>query len=235
VHVETLYSNRIVDSQLNQRSGVYFGCRKSLPSKLTKSSQKMINNFKRAGAPQLKRPISWAIKRTLDFSIAAVASVLTLPVVAISAIAVKMDSKGPALFKQVRLGMDGKPFTVFKLRTMEHKLRGKKKITRVGKFLRKHSIDEFPQFWNMLKGDMSVVGPRPVQAKEAKSVLKIDPDNAVRYAVLPGAKLDYNSFKAQDLNDRIYTENDYVLNWSPKRDIQIFFRIAKDVIVGNNG
>ena len=122
-----------------------------------------------------------AVKRMLDLILAAIALFLVLPVMAMVAIAIKLDSPGPVLFKQKRIGMGGKPFTIYKFRSMVtnaealqaqvnvvdvnghtiHKRRDDPRVTRIGKLIRKTSLDELPQLFNVLRGNMSLVGPRP--------------------------------------------------------------------------
>ncbi|MCG8539345.1 MAG: sugar transferase [Clostridia bacterium] len=109
------------------------------------------------------------VKRVLDFIFALVLLIITLPILIIVAIAIKVESKGPVIFKQKRTGKNGKIFTVNKFRTMrveaekdDQLLSDKQRITTLGNFLRKTSIDELPQLFNVLKGDMSFIGPRPL-------------------------------------------------------------------------
>lgn len=116
------------------------------------------------------RPLNAVIKRIFDVSFSTFVLLMSLPLFAIVAVAIKLDSKGPVFFRQKRVGQNGKLFTLYKFRTMyvdapsyAHHPRDRKdpRITRVGRFLRRTSIDELPQFINVLKGEMSVVGPRP--------------------------------------------------------------------------
>ena len=113
-------------------------------------------------------------KRLMDIVLASLALIMFVPFLPLMAISIKMDSPGPVLFRQKRLGKGGKPFTMYKFRTMQHNAPvvrnadgslfvGDKdlRLTRVGQFLRDYTLDEIPQLWNVLKGDMSVVGPRP--------------------------------------------------------------------------
>jgi lipopolysaccharide/colanic/teichoic acid biosynthesis glycosyltransferase len=112
-----------------------------------------------------------ALNRPLDAAIAGAALVLASPVLAVAAVAIKLEDRGPVLYRQVRVGKDGVDFELFKLRTMvvgAERLgagyavdRGDSRITRVGRVLRRLSLDELPQLWNVVRGDMSVVGPRP--------------------------------------------------------------------------
>ena len=112
------------------------------------------------------------IKRLLDIMFSFIGIVVASPVLAIVALAVKLDSKGPVIFKQERLGKDGKVFLIYKFRSMcvgaekmgsgQYSFKGDSRITRVGKIIRATSLDELPQFFNIIKGDMSVIGPRPL-------------------------------------------------------------------------
>jgi lipopolysaccharide/colanic/teichoic acid biosynthesis glycosyltransferase len=134
-------------------------------------------------------------KRALDLFVALVASLLLWPILLIAAIAIKLDSNGPVIFKQRRNGLNGKEFVVLKFRTMTvledgpdvtQASRRDSRVTRIGKFLRRSSIDELPQLFNVLKGDMSVVGPRPhpVSLDDKYRVLIADYD--CRFHVKPG-------------------------------------------------
>jgi lipopolysaccharide/colanic/teichoic acid biosynthesis glycosyltransferase len=110
-------------------------------------------------------------KWSVDFGLSLFLFIATAPLVAVAMLAIKLTSHGPALYSQIRLGKHGLPFTIYKLRTMVHKceiltgarwsLPGDQRITYLGKLLRKTHIDELPQLWNVLRGDMSLVGPRP--------------------------------------------------------------------------
>jgi exopolysaccharide biosynthesis polyprenyl glycosylphosphotransferase len=144
-----------------------------------------------------------AAKRSIDVAGSALGLVVLSPVFVLAALAVRLTSRGPALFVQERCGLGGKKFAFFKFRTMvedaedrraalEHlnemsgpvfKIRRDPRITRVGKVLRKTSIDELPQLWNVLKGDMSLVGPRPPMPDEVE---RYDARQAQRLAVVPG-------------------------------------------------
>jgi lipopolysaccharide/colanic/teichoic acid biosynthesis glycosyltransferase len=134
----------------------------------------------------LVRPLPWW-KRAIDIFGAASLLVITAPIMATAAIAVKLTSHGPSIFTQNRAGLGGQPFTIYKFRTMvvdaeakkvllkakseqdgpAFKIKDDPRITRIGKFLRKTSIDELPQLWNVLRGDMTLVGPRPLPVNES--------------------------------------------------------------------
>jgi lipopolysaccharide/colanic/teichoic acid biosynthesis glycosyltransferase len=114
----------------------------------------------------------WAmctLRRALECSAAAAALLLFMPVLVFAAVLVRLESRGPILFRQRRMGRDGKEFTLYKFRSMRAEgggqscitVSGDPRITRAGAFLRRHKLDELPQFWNVLRGDMALVGPRP--------------------------------------------------------------------------
>lgn len=114
-------------------------------------------------------------KRFIDLIISLIVMVLLLPVFVVIAAAIKLSSKGPAIFRQERAGKDGKPFIFYKFRTMKFdadsfgpspKSSDDLRLTRIGRFLREHSLDELPQLFNVLKGDMSIVGPRPLYVSQ---------------------------------------------------------------------
>lgn len=144
-----------------------------------------------------------AVKRTFDVAFALLGLLLGMPLILVAAIAVKLDSPGPAFYTQERVGYRGRPFAILKLRTMcidadrrlgeflrqnesggpTFKMRNDPRITRVGRLLRRTSIDELPQLWNILVGEMSVVGPRPNRPHE---VAQYRPADYVRLEVKPG-------------------------------------------------
>jgi lipopolysaccharide/colanic/teichoic acid biosynthesis glycosyltransferase len=180
---------------------------------------------------------SWPVWRLL----------LTLPIVLVAAVAIKLDSKGPVLFRQVRVGKDGEPFEMIKLRSMVQdaealrseleelnertgplfKMSADPRITRVGRLLRKTSIDELPQFWNVLRGEMSVVGPRPALPSEVEHWT---PDLRERLRVLPGITGMWQVSGRAEADFELYRRLDlfYVDNWSLAHDLKI---VAKTVLV----
>ena len=135
-------------------------------------------------------------KRLLDIIGSLIGIILLLPILIIISIAIRFDSKGPIIFKQKRLGKNGKVFTIYKFRTMVENaekmgtgifnFKDDPRVTKVGKFLRKYSLDELPQLFNILKGDMSLVGPRPPLTYELGDYKDFDEKLKKRFIVKPG-------------------------------------------------
>jgi lipopolysaccharide/colanic/teichoic acid biosynthesis glycosyltransferase len=196
------------------------------------------------------------IKRTIDLVGALTGLALLWPVLLIVAVLIRRDSPGPALFRQWRRGHRGRPFRMLKFRTMVvdaerrlgdlescnesaggvlFKLRDDPRVTRLGRFLRRSSLDELPQLINVLRGEMSLVGPRPLQFRDCERLAAADPRGyARRLRVLPGltgpwqvegrSELDYERMVELDC--------DYVANRSPGRDLAIIARTVLVVLLG---
>lgn len=180
------------------------------------------------------------IKRYIDCFISAIALVLLLIPIMIISIAIKIDSKGPVVFKQVRLGKNRKPFTIYKFRTMVVgayrkgdivKKSTDVRITKVGAFLRRTSLDEILQFVNVLNGDMSILGPRPILPEEFEPYLKNRRYNK-RYEVLPGLSctIDIKHRASYDRDLQFNMDADYVDNLSLLNDVKICLLLAKTVL-----
>lgn len=165
----------------------------------------------------------------------------------IVAVLIKINSKGPVFFKQKRLGRDRKEFWCYKFRSMyvndeSDKLsakRGDSRITSVGRFLRKTSLDEFPQFWNVLRGDMSVVGPRPHMSKQNEEYQKLINNYMVRQLIKPGITgwAQVNGFRGQieselDIQNRVAYDIWYLENWSFFLDVKIIYLTVMNVFRG---
>jgi len=173
------------------------------------------------------------VNRVADLAIAGVGLALTSPVLAAAALAIKLEDGGPVLFRQTRVGKGGKDFELLKLRSMsvgaEHLGagfaidRGDSRITRVGRFLRRTSIDELPQLWNVLRGEMSVIGPRPtlryqVDRYSARQRRRLD----VRPGLTGWAQVNGRATLSWD--DRIELDVWYVEHRSPLVDLKILLR-----------
>lgn len=137
-----------------------------------------------------------ATKRALDLVMALPLLVLWLPVIALAGLLVKLTSRGPALYTQARVGRHGRTYTIYKLRTMTHgcerhsgprwAVPGDPRVTPLGRFLRRLHLDELPQLWNVLRGDMSLVGPRPERPEFVAQLDEALPGYSLRLAVRPG-------------------------------------------------
>ncbi len=191
------------------------------------------------------------IKRGFDIVVSSVGLLLTAPLFPVIAIAIRLDSRGPIFFNQTRAGLDGRPFEMHKFRTMVadaeerlkdvvrlddlrdpvFKLSDDPRVTRVGRVLRRLSLDELPQLWNVLRGEMSIVGPRPEQVE---LVRRYRPEHRFRLSVKPGITGPMQVFGRGDLtfHERLAVELDYIENLSLARDLRI---IAETVPVTLRG
>lgn len=189
------------------------------------------------------------LKRALDIVVSSCALLVVAVVAVPIALAIKLDSPGPVLFRQHRIGLDGQSFAMLKFRTMQvdaeerreellarneaagplFKLKDDPRVTRVGAFLRRHSLDELPQFWNALRGDMSVVGPRPPLLQEASVY-----DDVVRRRLYlkPGITGPWQVSGRSDLSwqESVRLDLRYVENWSVMDDLMIIFKTARIVV-----
>ena len=173
------------------------------------------------------------MNRLLDIVSAGFGLAVTSPLLAASALAVKLEDGGPVLFRQTRVGRDGVDFELLKLRTMvvdaEHKGAGfavdagDSRITRVGKILRKTSVDELPQLWNVVRGDMSLIGPRPTLRYQVE---KYTARQRKRLDVLPGLTgwAQIHGRATLPWDERIELDVWYVENRSPRVDLKILLR-----------
>lgn len=182
-------------------------------------------------------------KRIFDIVVSSIGLLVLAPLLIAVAIAIKLDSKGPAIFRQERIGLGNRRFMILKFRSMRTDMedpaasrlteRNDPRITRLGAFIRRTSIDELPQLINVLRGDMSIVGPRPhAELAKAGDRLYWEVDNAYwhRHVVKPGitglAQIRGhrgNTFDESHLRDRLYSDLEYVTNWSMLADIRILF------------
>jgi exopolysaccharide biosynthesis polyprenyl glycosylphosphotransferase len=208
------------------------------------------------GVPLLSiRPLglprsSWAIKRAVDILGSTLGLLVTAPFLAIVALGIKLDSRGPLLFRQQRIGRDGKPFSMLKFRTMlagaderkgqlDHlneaeglfKIRADPRVTRVGRLIRRTSLDELPQLVNVLRGEMSLVGPRPLIPEEDSRIegwhrrrLHLMPGMTGHWQVLGSARIP--------LSEMVRIDYLYVTNWSLWLDVKIVLRTIPYVLGG---
>jgi exopolysaccharide biosynthesis polyprenyl glycosylphosphotransferase len=176
-------------------------------------------------------------KRLIDIVASLIALIILSPLFLILAVLVKLSSKGPVFFKQERIGINGKPFNIIKFRTMyvgaekngpQLSSSDDKRITPLGKFLRKTRLDEFPQFWNVLKGDMSIVGPRPERQFYIDQISAKDPQYLYLHKVRPGitswgqVKYGYAE-NVDEMVQRMKYDLLYIRNMSLSLDFKIMF------------
>lgn len=174
------------------------------------------------------------IKRIIGFLLALIMVIISSPFLLIIFIAIKLDSKGPAIFKQERTGYKGKKFMLYKFRSMAvdndvHDFSKQDKHTRVGTFIRKTSLDELPQLFNILKGEMAFIGPRPWITDYYDSMTK---EQRKRCDVLPGITglAQANGRNSITIFDKINYDLEYVRNMSFFLDIKIIFLTIKAVL-----
>ena len=184
----------------------------------------------------LTNTLNWIAKRVVDVAVSIVGLVVSLPVMLVAAIAIGCTSRGPIIFKQERIGLHNKPFKMYKFRTMEVQkpsteekgwtTRDDPRVTKVGKFLRRTSIDELPQLFNILKGDMSVVGPRPERPQFVEKFKEEIPRYMVKHQVRPGLTgwAQINGYRGDtSIKRRIEYDIFYIENWTMSFDIKIMF------------
>lgn len=196
------------------------------------------------------------LKATLDKGLVALVGIVCLPLILFISLLIFCSSSGPIFYQQPRIGLGAKPFRIWKFRSMvtdadqvlaqhlarhpqlqqdwdqNQKLKDDPRITRVGKFLRRSSLDELPQLWNVLKGEMSMVGPRPITQEEAwrygdkfDDYLQVLPGITGLWQVSGRNNLTYD--------ERVDLDTYYVRHWSARLDIYILMRTVKAVLVGD--
>ncbi len=197
------------------------------------------------------KPTQMAIKRLFDIVSSAVALWLLLPLLTVVAVLIKLTSRGPVFFKQARVGLHGKHFNMLKFRSMVvnaeelkaklekmneqtgpvFKMKNDPRITGIGRFIRKYSIDELPQLINVLRGDMSVVGPRPPVPPE---VAKYEPWQRRRLSVRPGLTCIWQVSGRNQISFEqwMYLDMQYIDHWSLKNDINLILKTFPVVITG---
>jgi len=199
---------------------------------------------------KISKKVYIKIKRVIDVILASVALILLSPLFAIIAIAIKIDSKGPVFFAHKRIGKNGKIIKLYKFRSMvinaeeliksftpeqmkeykeNYKLTNDPRITKVGKFLRKTSLDELPQLINIINGDLSIIGPRPVVADELEKY-GVNKDKFL--SVTPGLTGYWaaNGRSNTTYEQRMEMELYYIDNLSLKMDIKVFFKTILSVV-----
>ena len=194
------------------------------------------------------RALSSVAKRAFDIVASLVLLALTVPLIAIFAVLVKLDSRGPAFFRQIRVGLFGQSFELIKLRSMrvDAEANGAQwaahkdpRITRIGRFIRKVRIDELPQAWNVLKGDMSFVGPRPERPEFVAELEEQLVYYAERHMVKPGitgwAQINYPyGASIEDARHKLEYDLYYAKNYTPFLDMLIILQTLR-VILWSDG
>jgi lipopolysaccharide/colanic/teichoic acid biosynthesis glycosyltransferase/glycosyltransferase involved in cell wall biosynthesis len=195
--------------------------------------------------------LPYLLKRGMDISGSIIGLIFALVLAPFIAAAIKLDSPGPIIFSQQRAGREGKPFTLYKFRSMkvdaekalndlidwndlkepQFKLQEDPRLTRVGRFLRRWSLDELPQFWNALKGEMSLVGPRP---ESLQFVSRYDEQQRRRLMVKPGitGPMQINGRGMLPLTERVQFEVEYIENYSITKDCIILVKTIPAIIMG---
>ena len=180
-------------------------------------------------------------KRFFDICISIVGLIICVIPMPFVALAIKIETKGPVIFKQERVGKNGKVYWMYKFRSMcvgaeqqeggVYCVKGDKRVTKVGKFIRATSIDELPQFVNIIKGDMSLIGPRPVLTYYPKTWEEYTQEELKRFDVRPGVTgwAAVHGRKTNTVKARFAYDNYYVENLSLWLDIKIFFMTIKSV------
>jgi len=197
--------------------------------------------------PELQRPWEEAAKRLLDVTVSAFVIFLGLPVWLLTIVAIKLTSKGPVIYSQERIGKNGQIFHIYKFRSMRTNAeqsgpvwasKNDPRVTPLGKFLRKSHLDEVPQFWNVLKGDMSLVGPRPERQFFIEKLMEEIPYYTRRLKVRPGitglyqAMVDKYDENIDDVKERVRYDLMYIESMSFRLDMKILFRTAYMVLKG---
>jgi exopolysaccharide biosynthesis polyprenyl glycosylphosphotransferase len=193
---------------------------------------------------------SRAVKRLMDLTLSVIALVVTAPFLALLAVAIRLDSPGPVLFRQERIGKGGRPFMLYKLRTMTSDAEKQReqllarsndpnwlllahdpRVTRLGRWLRRLSLDELPQLWNVVRGEMSLVGPRPLIAAEdervqpwARGRLDLTPGITGYWQVLGRTRIPFEEMVKLDYL--------YVMNWSLWTDLKLIIRTLPIMVSG---
>ena len=188
------------------------------------------------------------MKRLFDLVCVFFASIFFSPFFIAVYIAIKLEDGGPAIFQQERIGRGGKPFMLYKFRSMKVNAEGDGKpqlwqgeedarLTKVGKFIRNHHLDELPQFWNIWKGDMSFVGYRPERQYFIDKIVKENPDYVKLYAMRPGVFSEatlYNGYTdtMEKMLKRLEMDLDYMERQSLWLDIVIIFKTGVSILTG---
>jgi lipopolysaccharide/colanic/teichoic acid biosynthesis glycosyltransferase len=184
-------------------------------------------------------------KRICDIIFGTIFGIISLPVIFVFGVLVKLTSKGPVFFKQERVGYMGKPITIVKLRSMRQDAEEKTgavwakkndpRVTSVGRFMRKTRIDELPQFWSIIKGDMSLVGPRPERFILTEKFSRKWPEFSDRLRIVPGLTGYAQIHGGYDLkpNEKCTLDNYYIEHYTLAFDFKVALETFKIIFTGN--
>ena len=186
------------------------------------------------------------LKRVVDIAVALPAAVITLPLTVVLCVIINLNSNGSPLFRQQRIGLGGKPFMLYKLRTMEKdaeingpslSVKTDPRVTSVGRLLRKYHLDEMPQFWNILKGDMSLVGPRPEREHYLRQLRIAEPESSNLHVMKPGitsaGMVNYGyASDIESMVERLHHDLQYLENASTSLDFKIMMKSIKTIFNG---
>ncbi|WP_438477777.1 sugar transferase [Streptococcus pluranimalium] len=182
-------------------------------------------------------------KRIIDIFVSLLGLIILFPLFVLVSFLIKVDSRGTVLFRQKRIGLNGKVFDIYKFRSMtmgaekvgsgQYSYAGDPRVTKIGKIIRATSIDELPQFLNILKGEMSLIGPRPVLTYHPKSIDEYSENEKIRFKVRPGVTgwAQIHGRKTVDWSRRFELDRYYVENLSFLLDIKIFFMTIRNVVL----
>ena len=186
------------------------------------------------------------LKRAFDVLVALCGLLVFSPAFVVLFFVIRHEDGGPAIFRQERIGRGGRPFMLYKFRSMTVTaekdgpalyVKGDKRLTKVGRFLREHHLDELPQLWNVLKGDMSVVGYRPERQFFVEKIMAVNPDYERLYEMRPGlfsSATLYNGYTdtMEKMLERLRMDLEYLENWTLWLDIKIVFLTSLSIIIG---
>lgn len=210
---------------------------------MAKSQTTEYEYLQHIGEPVPKSKLFW--KRFWDLVFGLIGFIISIPFIIIFGIIIKLTSKGPIFFKQERVGYMGKNFYVVKLRSMRNDAEAKTgavwaqkndpRVTPVGRFMRKTRIDELPQFWNVLKGDMSLVGPRPERPELTEKFYKKWPEFPQRLRIIPGITGYAQVNGGYDISpeEKCHLDNYYIEHYSFIFDMKIAFQTIKTMFTGD--
>jgi len=192
--------------------------------------------------------VPWKCKRIFDIVVSAIALILLSPLLAATALAVRIDGGPGILFRQVRVGRDGRPFELVKFRSLrpadedesltQWSIQDDDRLTRVGRFVRRTSLDELPQLWTILRGDMTIVGPRPERPHFVEKFSQEEPTYSLRHRVPAGLTglAQVNGMRGNtSISERSYFDNYYIDNWSLWMDTKVILRTFSEVFFGSGG